>query len=170
MKSVFGRYGDFRVAVNIDFSAIRSTSPPPAPRTRPKPRSGSRDDIFIDVAAESDPSPSALTRSNSRLRLFRLDQHSLLFATLLLSATPLLQFFENQHPEPPPRLAPYRVDLNSAGLEELVLLEGIGELTAEKIVLDRQAQGSFLSEDDLQRVNGIGPKTMDRLRDSVVCR
>jgi competence protein ComEA len=58
----------------------------------------------------------------------------------------------------------YRIDINTATWVEWVQLDGIGETLAERIVADREAHGPFRSVDDLRRVNGIGPKTLARIR------
>jgi len=44
------------------------------------------------------------------------------------------------------------------------LLPEIGESLAKRIVESRDADGPFADHDDLQRVRGIGPKTLDRVR------
>lgn len=64
----------------------------------------------------------------------------------------------------------YRVDINSATWVELMLLDGIGEQLARRIVADRAQQGPFQSVDDLERVRGIGPKTLARIRPALECR
>ena len=46
-------------------------------------------------------------------------------------------------------------------------LEGIGRETAMRIVQDRDSNGPFLSIDDVGRVDGIGPTTLDRIRDQL---
>ena len=63
-----------------------------------------------------------------------------------------------------PRTAGFQVDLNTADWPELVQLPGIGETLAQRIVEDRTLQGPFLDHDDLMRVHGIGPKTLERVR------
>ena len=63
-----------------------------------------------------------------------------------------------------PRTASFQVDLNRAGVPELVQLPGIGETLAKRIVESRETDGAFLDHDDLRRVRGIGPKTLDNLR------
>ena len=55
------------------------------------------------------------------------------------------------------------VDINSAGIEELMSLPGIGEKTAEKIIIKRNELGRFNSEEDIILVPGIGSKTFERL-------
>jgi competence protein ComEA len=56
------------------------------------------------------------------------------------------------------------IDPNHAGEAELRALPGIGPALARRIVESRQAQGPFLSVEDLRRVRGIGPHTLSRLR------
>lgn len=58
----------------------------------------------------------------------------------------------------------YRLDLNTATWVEFAQLEGVGETLAMRIVEDRATNGPFQSVDELDRVKGIGPKTLERLR------
>ena len=58
-----------------------------------------------------------------------------------------------------------KVNLNQATAEQLDALPRIGPSTAAKIVAEREANGPFASVDDLERVSGIGAKTVDGLRD-----
>lgn len=59
------------------------------------------------------------------------------------------------------------VDLNRASWPELAMLPRIGETLARRIVADRAEYGPFRSVDELQRVHGIGPKTVAGLREHV---
>jgi len=61
-----------------------------------------------------------------------------------------------------------RLNLNSATIAEFTALPEIGEATAIRIIEDREAHGPFTSVDDLDRVPGIGARTLERLRDFVV--
>lgn len=63
-----------------------------------------------------------------------------------------------------PRMMSYQVDINQADWPELAQLPGIGETLARRIVQSRQAEGRFLDHDDLRRVRGIGPKTLEQIR------
>jgi competence protein ComEA len=56
------------------------------------------------------------------------------------------------------------VHLNSATLEELDSLPGIGPATAQKILDYRQQHGAFQSVDELDAVSGIGPARLEELR------
>jgi len=55
------------------------------------------------------------------------------------------------------------VNLNSATLEQLETLPGVGPVTAQKILDWRGAHGRFSSVDELMEVSGIGEKTLARL-------
>ena len=59
------------------------------------------------------------------------------------------------------------VHLNTATLEQLDGLPGVGPVTAQKILDYRQKNGAFTSVDDLDAVPGIGPARLDTLRDLV---
>jgi competence protein ComEA len=59
-----------------------------------------------------------------------------------------------------------RVDPNTASVEELQRLPGVGPATARRILEERE-QGAFHSVADLQRVRGIGPAVSARLADHV---
>ena len=54
------------------------------------------------------------------------------------------------------------IDPNHADLQTLEALPGIGPVRALAILRERE-RGRFLSLDDLQRVRGIGPRTLERL-------
>lgn len=62
----------------------------------------------------------------------------------------------------------FQVDLNSAPWQEIVLLPGVGETLAMRIIESREVDGPFADTADLLRVRGIGPATLDRLRPYLV--
>jgi competence protein ComEA len=57
--------------------------------------------------------------------------------------------------------------VNTASAAELELLPGIGPALAGRIIEHRQANGPFRAVEDLTKVRGIGPKTLDKLRPRV---
>ena len=59
------------------------------------------------------------------------------------------------------------VHLNTATVEQLDALPGIGPVTAQKIIDYRQENGAFASVDDLDAIPGIGPKRLEQLRELV---
>lgn len=64
----------------------------------------------------------------------------------------------------------FQVEVNSGTWIEWSQLDGIGPSLAHRIVADREAHGPFSSIDDLQRVEGIGPATLDRIRSWLTIR
>lgn len=59
------------------------------------------------------------------------------------------------------------ININSASATELESLSGIGEVLAATIVEYRNTNGPFASVEDLMDVSGIGPATLDEIRDQV---
>ena len=55
------------------------------------------------------------------------------------------------------------VHINSASIDELCALNGVGPKLAEKILATRNALGPFKTPEDLQKVPGIGKKKMEKL-------
>jgi competence protein ComEA len=62
-----------------------------------------------------------------------------------------------------PLQARFLVDINQATAAELMQLPNIGRTLAERILDERKNNGPFASLEDLDRVHGIGPLTMDRI-------
>ena len=56
-----------------------------------------------------------------------------------------------------------KVNINSAGIDELISLPGIGEKTAEKIINKRIELGEFNTLEDIMLVPGIGSKTYEKI-------
>jgi competence protein ComEA len=59
------------------------------------------------------------------------------------------------------------INLNSATLEQLDSLPGVGPSTAQKIIDYRTQHGGFRSVDELMEVPGIGPAKFAELKDQV---
>lgn len=60
-----------------------------------------------------------------------------------------------------------RVDLNTAGKEELMTLAGIGEVRAEAILRYREEHGRFESVEELKQIEGIKEGIFNRIKDKV---
>lgn len=56
-----------------------------------------------------------------------------------------------------------KVNINTATVEELARLNGVGEVKAQAIVDYRNEHGAFKSVEDLKNVKGIGDKTLEKL-------
>ena len=67
-----------------------------------------------------------------------------------------------------PGIAPAApIDLNTATLAQLDTLDGVGPVTAQRILEYRQEHGGFGSVEELGQVSGIGPKRLAALREHV---
>ena len=64
----------------------------------------------------------------------------------------------------PPLIAKFQVDVNRADWPELVQLPGIGLVLAQKWIAERERHGPFRTLEELSRIDGIGPRTLERLR------
>ncbi len=60
-----------------------------------------------------------------------------------------------------------QVDVNAADVAALERLPGVGPALAARIVEERERHGPFRSAEDLGRVRGIGPKTVESMKDYV---
>lgn len=58
----------------------------------------------------------------------------------------------------------FKVDINTAELNELIAIPEIGQTLAQRIVDYRKQHGPFKDVQDLRHVRGIGPKTLERLK------
>jgi comEA protein len=62
------------------------------------------------------------------------------------------------------------IELNSATVDELQKLPGIGPAIAQRIVAYREEHGDFSEPGDVSNVRGIGPRTLERIRAYLVVR
>lgn len=61
------------------------------------------------------------------------------------------------------------VNINTADAKTIgEALSGIGQKKAEAIVKYREAKGAFKTVDDLVNVNGIGPKTLEKIKGDIL--
>ncbi|MFM7058398.1 MAG: ComEA family DNA-binding protein [Planctomycetota bacterium] len=84
-------------------------------------------------------------------------------------------WLSRQRPEPllltpAPRSDAFQLDVNSASWVEWIQLRGIGPNLANRIIADRRLHGPYRTPDDLQRVPGIGPETLQRLGSALTIR
>ena len=60
-----------------------------------------------------------------------------------------------------------KVNINTASLEELTLLSGIGEGRAAEIIRYREENETFAQIEDIMQVSGIGEKTFEEIKDKI---
>lgn len=63
--------------------------------------------------------------------------------------------------------ASYPININTASVETLVTLPGIGEVKAQAIIDYRTENGPFTSLEAIQSVTGIGPATFEKIKDLI---
>lgn len=63
-----------------------------------------------------------------------------------------------------------KVNINTAGVKELMTLSGVGRGLAEKIVKYRDANGQFKKPTDLRKVEGLGDALWEKNRTRIVVK
>jgi len=61
-----------------------------------------------------------------------------------------------------------KLNINTATMEQLQRLPGIGPVLAERIIKFRDKNGNFPNVNDLRKVQGIGKKTLENLSDLII--
>ena len=63
-----------------------------------------------------------------------------------------------------------KVNINTAGLEELMTLKGVGESRARAIIEYREQQGSFETPEDIMNISGIKEGVFSKIKDQIAVR
>ena len=90
--------------------------------------------------------------------------------TVLIALPALAANLQSQSPAPAAAAAPTKpaINLNTATIDQLETLPGIGRKTAERIIEYRTKAGGFKRIEDLMNVKGIGEKSFLKLKPLVV--
>lgn len=83
------------------------------------------------------------------------------------SGTTVLELPTSATPTPASNTNQDLININTASLEELDALPGIGPTTAQKIIDYRTANGPFTAIEDIMNVSGIGPSTFDEIKELI---
>ena len=78
-----------------------------------------------------------------------------------------IQSAPSQPTESQPPASPAKIDINTATVQQLQLLPGIGEALAQRIVDYRDANGNFSAIEELMNVSGIGEKKFADIQDFI---
>lgn len=62
------------------------------------------------------------------------------------------------------------VNINTASQKELSTLDGVGQVKAQAIIDYRKAHDGFDSPKEIKKVDGIGDKTFENIRDDITVR
>ena len=76
-----------------------------------------------------------------------------------------LEFFEV--PAVSATVTEERININTATMEELMLLPGIGEVRAKAVIEYRENYGGFVSIEEITEVRGIGSVTYDNIKEFI---
>lgn len=63
---------------------------------------------------------------------------------------------------------PEVVNINTADMNELMRLKGVGKVAAESIISYRREHGRFSSPDEIKNVKGIGDKTFEKIKSHII--
>ena len=59
------------------------------------------------------------------------------------------------------------VNINTADINGLLTIKGVGVKTAERIVEYRQVHGPFFAKDDIMKIKGIGGAKYEAMKDKI---
>ena len=59
------------------------------------------------------------------------------------------------------------ININTANLEQLMKISGVGKTKAEAIISYREKNGDFKKKEDITKVRGIGKATFEKIKDKI---
>jgi len=96
------------------------------------------------------------------------DKNGLNRARLLQDGEQLsIPFLAGREPTPVSPEYVELININTASVEELETLPGVGPTLAENIVSFREINGPFMNVEDILQVSGMGPSIFDEIKDLI---
>lgn len=129
--------------------------PPAATPAAPAVTTATTAQTTVQTAASSAPQTTQVSQTPQTSQVSQTSQ--------VTRVTPTAQAEAPAESEPENGL----ININTATLDELMQLDGIGEVKGRAIIAYREEHGSFASVSELLNVKGIGEKTLEKLRDNV---
>lgn len=102
-----------------------------------------------------------LTNSERRVLIF------IIVVLLVGSAGVFLRPVPLQETEKNEELTSFPININTATVEELVLLPSIGEVMAKRIVEYRIKNNGFKTEEEIMNVKGIGKAKFEKVKEKI---
>ena len=85
-----------------------------------------------------------------------------------VAAAPSATSSSQIQPSPAPAIQPQsKININTAGYEELQQITGVGPVLAQRILDWRNANGLFYEIEDIKQVSGIGEATFEKMRNEI---
>jgi competence ComEA-like helix-hairpin-helix protein len=95
------------------------------------------------------------------------EKRVLIFIIFVLLVGSIACFFRTNPQKETKSLTAFPISINSATEEELILLPGIGEVIAKKIVDYRIKNKGFQTKDEIIKVKGIGKIKFEKIKDKI---
>lgn len=95
------------------------------------------------------------------------ERRVIIFIVTVLLLGSVMGIFYPVPKEKTEKLTSFPININSAKTEELVLLPGIGDVIAKRILDYRSQNNGFKSKDEIMQVKGIGRVKFEKMKDKI---
>lgn len=95
------------------------------------------------------------------------EKRAIIFIIIVLLIGSIIRYFYPEDIRTEEPISPFPININTASKDELILLPGIGETYAERIIKFREEIGKFKKKEDLMKVKGIGVRTFENIIDKI---
>ena len=95
------------------------------------------------------------------------ERRVIIFIIVVLLVGSLAGFIHHEPKEKTEIFTSFPVNINSAKTEDLILLPGIGDVIAKRIVEYRVKNKSFKTKEEIMRIKGIGKAKFEKIKDKI---